>query len=557
MHPSCASTSGFRPQLRRPLLVVAGLLLGAATASPGAPQQTGEEQPRAFGETIEISAVSVLLRARDAEGRPVSIASGDLEVFEDEAPRRVLALEPLEAAPGAGGSGGAAVPEGEVGPEAAARRPEVFLYVDPMLAGRSVIGEAIERLDPWLDELCAVGAVTLVVANPDPVVVIEAGSDPESIRRELQRLKKKSPARGEVERIRWEYRRERPIGSSQIRWTIQRYATEEAMMLGDRRRRLATWLVTRSRPERPKLLMTVSGAYDSDLGDYYLAGLRDSGSAEAQSEANLLQADLARLAQGPLDETLGNDLAAAGWVVFPVVPIDAGYGEFKTASAGGHDVWRAMAAGSTASSGSSPFLFTHPIAGWRTLSAPTGGEVVTSDRGMADLMAGLGNLWLLTYERVDPTPGHSYRLDVRSRRPGVEVLAPRWRSESTPAELSLLRALAALESGQPAGDLGFEVAALRVKPGASREELAVTVEVAGLAGAAVAAAESEPQWVVSVVSRDEDDNLAHRVQLVRGAADPLRIDLRLPASSRALGIAIEEFGTGSWGARSVEVSRSR
>lgn len=111
--------------------------------------------------------------------------------------------------------------------------------------------------------------------------------------------------------------------------------------------------------------------------------------------------------------------------------------------------------------------------------------------------------------------------------------------------------MAALESGEPAGDFTFEVSEVRTSPGAAPGELRATIRVAGLRALDPTRDPAASRWIVTIASRDEKGAFSSRQSEVPGDSATLAVELRLPDSTAALGIAIEEISTGSWGARPV------
>jgi len=59
------------------------------------------------------------------------------------------------------------------------------------------------------------------------------------------------------------------------------------------------------------------------------------------------------------------------------------------------------------------------------------------------------------------------------------------------------------------------------------------------------------------VTRSEDGSLEFRSQPVESPAEPLRVELRVPDSTTALGLSVEEIATGAWGAEAVWLTLPR
>lgn len=204
------------------------LSLGAALAQ--------EPARGPFTEQVEVRVRSAIVSITDASGRPVARPprAEDLIVREDGRPLTVIAVEPLR-----GGTVERAPSPGP--PEATPSRPAAptppgnglpqYLYVDPAgLWRRSpfFVAQAIERN---LDALLRVGPLEVVLADPEPRILLLSSSDPARVRASLATISKASAPDHSIFENRWQTRRdiEQAMGAAEVKMIIRMSVQQEIL----------------------------------------------------------------------------------------------------------------------------------------------------------------------------------------------------------------------------------------------------------------------------------------------------------------------------------------
>jgi hypothetical protein len=174
----------------------------AVVSGAGSDIQPISDEPVARGE-VEVTAVEVLVRALDDDGRPVTnLDTGDLQVTEDGNAVPVLGVESLlpaaqAAQPATGGRSPAATAAAP-----ARRNVPVSVYVEGRLAGTKDIVPAINALEAEAEWLTSLGPVDIVVADRTVDTILDAGTDPEAVRGALEEVMSQQFFGHSVERIR-------------------------------------------------------------------------------------------------------------------------------------------------------------------------------------------------------------------------------------------------------------------------------------------------------------------------------------------------------------------
>lgn len=480
MIPSAPSRSHPAATLRHPLTYVMLALWSVALVPPGAEAQGGpakhnppEKRPDDQGSYIarlDVVAVKLLVRLPKHEdsGSKSQMAASDLVVFENDQERRVLDLQVLSELSKEAPQNSAPGPAATV-----AYSPVRFaFYVDVPFASHRALQSTYIALERWLDDIAALGTIELIVANPRPVERLSATRDARAVRKVMRDLRNESSARSEVERVRSGVLRG---GVPDSRRQVLRYlAAEESRFLRERAIHLAQWAAQDVHRGEVRILFLISGAFDADPADFYLARLAPD--PDDLSDRARLAADLAELRQTRLYGSLARDLGALGWAVFPIVSSEVGFSSIGSAAENGHSRWLAFARGASPSLNMSPFMFTDPLGAWQEMARVTGGTVLSSARLVADSLRNLGGLAVLTYERTGEPVGRAFSVEVRSRVTGKRLPASLWRAEGTPEELAALRGIQQLATNDSIGELKLNARMLDSQPAADGSR---TITVAG------------------------------------------------------------------------------
>lgn len=506
-------------------------------------------------ESLEIRVVTIPVRVELAKGSSdAPLRADEVVVREGEEARRVVSLVPLARA--AGPAPEAPAPARVAAREASTERPaRIAIYVDVPMTDSRRLAAALRRLAGQSDELVAAGAVEVVLADPAPETVLAPTRDARGLRAALRELSGRGAAASVVERIRRSVL-SGEAGVARHRDLLRARAAEEVRAVAERRLRLALWAASKPSFGRPRFLFLVSGVYDSDPTGFYLARLEGGDSSggsgrtivrESATDAMLLEKDLQALRQGGRETDLGSDLAALGWMTFPVTYSDLGFDTLGGAEEPGHSRFVAMGRGASSQGGLAAFLFSDPLAGWSTVAAPTGGEVLASDKALRDAVRNLGGLYLLSFERVGAPRSEVRPLEVESLRPGAELRTLSRIGEATPEGLAALATGALLAGGEPERDLPLEILSARWREDAERVlRLELGVDVAELRSAVGPGLGRELRLTLALPA----DGGALDVRQLRLAAPPgaprwhFSLSVRVTPAADRVALRLEDLATG-------------
>lgn len=545
--PRATSRAASRPGSWRALVVA---LLLAPAAATGDAAGAGD-------------AVELWLEARDARGRPTTIAAGDLELYEAGRPVEILALAP--------------------GPQAP---PRITLYFDAVLAGPGTYRRGADALAAAADELTGLGEVEVVIADPEPRSVLVTG-DGLALAERLGWLGASDRGRQALVTLRQRTLRSlrpragpSPPAAAEAAELVRRAIDEELEIVAGQQQHLLAW-AAEARGDGPRVLVLVADGYDLDPTAFYRQHL----TAEA---AELVAGEPAtwRFERG-LEET-ARALAASGWTVLPLVagasaiaverpeeiierpsPADPPRsGIFPGVVRRPHVTIGGGKKGQEAAEDDlPPASLVEPQEPLKRLAAASGGEVLGSADGLRQLIPRLAGRYALVYRSSLAAGAEPRPLELRSRRPGVELRARRWVSRSTPPPMVAAR-LRRLLAGDDQLDGGFDVAAVwRVTAAqeaageALEGELEARLSVAELAAAEVTGLERADLRVTigwqradgSVETRHEIE----RGQDLRALADwRYSTSLAVPADAGELAVLIENLADGRWGGALAAIVRA-
>ncbi len=542
--------------------VVGGAFLALLLVGVGAHAEAQTDQVRLSVEIL------------DSRGQvPDDLGTGDLEIREGD---NLLPLSGLK-------------------PSAAPAR--VVIYLDPALSSSGTLKRAASGLAGLSRQLIDLGEVEIVMATDVPELQL-ASRDEFVIQETLSRSALTDSGERRILEIRQRVLRELRLtappstapGPEEIADIVSAGIEEEIELIRERQNQLIHWASEprhEESPDRegPALLIWVVDGFDLDPVGFYLQAL------EAQAtRAVLPRVSRLETLDGPT-RRLAQTMAALGWTVMPVAITATG------ADAAGLEYAPIEVDADRGGATSAPGITVRPgqLFGRRNdeeeaLSAPaaslleprapltlfaeaSGGEVITTDLALRDVVNRLSGRFELTYRSSLALDIGAERLDVRAKRSGLTVRASRWISPGIPdhvAEVRLGRLLAGIED-----DGGFDVAAV-LKLGDETAEAADS-------GQADATAELETRLELRELATASDDGprrdldqAVFRVTLAvagtgrepRLAREVVRAEnlgqleewrynssLDLPADATEVAVLIEDLTSGRWGGRRATVVR--
>jgi len=543
----------------------------AGGSETGSGERPISDEPVA-SEKIEVTAVTVLVRAQAGRGRPVTdLAVEDLAVSEDGHAVPVLALEPLtqlrttpgEALPPAPAAPANTLPTRKIVP--------VAIYVERQLSGATDIAPALADLAERADWLTGLGPVDIAVADQGVEVVLAGANDPAVVRASLEELSS-SPYHGHViERIRTDYLRyireypdraltreggeiESSTPNNLLRvktMTAARSAIfQEDAVLRMTMARMNDWAL--SLPATgPRLLIVVGAGFDEDPVDFYMRFLEQ----KDPSFAAAARAEFLRYNQATRVDAVGHELAAAGWLVVPVATRIAGSQRTAAEFSGGETFQSFLTdgVGDGAYIRDVEFMLMDPLGAQQHLAGPSGGKVVMGGRGLDRLIAESTGWYRLTYQVARAPDGAMHEVAVTSNRPDTEVRSTGVVVSGTSEGRSALRLRKLLEDPAEAGELPVRLAVSDPRPAEQQKviaDLTVTVDFQPIALLFVADAERVLRFSVAVRGDATEPYIHHRLGTAAGALGGMYFEMPIEWSKEdpaEVAVVVEDLGSGAWG----------
>jgi hypothetical protein len=529
-------------------------------------------------ERVEVTAVSVLVRTRDAKGRPVTdLSAADLTVTEDDRPVPILGVEPLPQSRVI--EGDPLAPTGAVTEEAPPTRKivPVAIYVERGLAGTDDLVPALSALAERAEWLTSLGPVDIVVADESVEPYLEGADDAAEVRDALAALAALPSNRHAIERIRTEYVRyireypERgrardggeavsaaPSNILRVRtMTVARSAIfEEDALLTGTMARMNDWALGLP-SSGPRLLFLVGTGFDEDPIDFYLYFLQ----SKDPSFAAAARAEFLRYNQATRVDSVGRELAAAGWMVVPVATRVAG--RMRTAAEfGGGERFQAFLTDSQEEGAylrDVDFMLLDPLGSQRHLSEPSGGKVVIGGRGLDELINESSGWYRLTYQ-VDRAPdGAMHKVAVIANRPDVEVESTGVVVSGTSEGRAAMRLRVLLEDPSAKGELPVRLAVGEARSGDEGSIMAgltVTVDFGPISPLFEESGRRVLRFSVGVRAGTGVPSISHQLATAVGAIAGMRYEIPIQWTKKDLSqvvVIVEDLGSGAWGGEVVEL----
>jgi len=555
------------------LITTVGLVMPAwpAAAAPQTPALTPTPVPGApagvFSGAVQVTSVSVLIRATDAAGRPVTdLRSDEVEVREDGVPADEVGIEPLVPK---GRAVAVAAPHASRGTEPAAAPPaaitipstKVTVYLQADLLNREQLSWAIKGLRNEADKLVTLGPMNLVVADPDPTLEASEIKTTEGIDEALDRLKEHSHLYSVIERIRRDFRRNAADMPASIKRHLALQSTsEELRRVGDSVERLRSWNSKQKR-EGGRVLVLASSGFELDPWAYYSAFLDPQSRDRSATEDQRVQ--LANQWQAVSQELVGN-----GWTVLGFSGGMPAMDAMTAAETSGHERFASFvdknnpnpAGSTTAEQGTTVSYALDPL---RQAARDSGGEVAVSPAQLAGDLTAMESAYVLSYTMSRPPDSGVHHLQVTIRRAGVSVLAPTVTRAVSPHTSDRERVRALLSGHGDRGEVPFEVEVTDVT-GSRRKGYSGRLVVTGHLGQVlpVLLSSKTPRMEVSVGV----DTGTREPFVSQGEPMPLRLadqqgtwiyesPIQWPAGAKAVAVVVSETTTDTWGGGVAELGQ--
>ncbi|HKI03609.1 MAG TPA: VWA domain-containing protein [Thermoanaerobaculia bacterium] len=424
------------------LALLAAVFLTAQTPVPDAP-------PPAAAPPAAVP-VEIYVQALDSKGESprTPLQPGDFTVLEDSQPRPVVSVTPLP-------------------------QPwRIVIYVDRVLTGSRTLRAAAGSLAERASELAALGTVELVVAEPQPRVVLAPTQSVRAIDEALSKLWLSNEGRDDVRVLRQRFREEKGIEGVEPQDRIAEAVEAETRIVRRQQDALAEWLVAQ-KGGGPRALFLVTDGFDADPAKFYR---KEAAAPEPPSSEGTLE---------KVALETSRTAAALGWTAFPLPVGDASLPDLRrvqrrstpqvpiggSIKLGGKKVEQAPPLPS--------FLAPNEPLTW--LAEATGGELVLQSQSVGTVLSHLRSRFAIRYEAAREMDGRPHAVELRTSRPDVILRARRWDVEGIPEAVAAARARRLLEGEEDGA--GIEISA-RVQPdeGGQKGTLDLRVETPDVQG---------------------------------------------------------------------------
>ncbi len=527
-------------------------------------------------EVVEVTAVTILVIARDAKGRPVTdLDADDLSLTEDGRVMPVLELEAVQSLQPPVEQAAAPAAPTPVASLPTKRIVPVAIYVERNLAGPADIAPALAAVAERAEWLTGLGPVDVVVADQGIETVLKGGVDAAQVREILENLAEMGVRAHGIERIRTEYLRENRIypdrGSeregeveatqrddsnitrAKAMTSARQAIFQEDALLRKTMERMNDWAL--SLPATgPRVLVTIGLGFDEDPSDFYIPFLeKQAPNMAAPARAEFLDYNQATRVDG-----VGRELAAAGWLVVPLATRTLGSPSFGAEYSGG-DRFQAFLTDGGGYLTSVDYMLLDPLGSQEHLAAPSGGRVVMGGKGLDKLIAEANGWYRLTYQVARAPDGAYHDVAVASKRPGVEVRGTGVVVSGTSEGRAAMRSRQLLADSQDRGELPVKLTLSTPRSGEGKSmvaDLTVTVDFGPVAPLFREHGRRALRFSVVVRSGESESEVAHQLATVDGAVGGFLFEAPLEWTKTApseVAIVVEDLGSGAWGGNVLEL----
>jgi hypothetical protein len=561
------------------LLAAGGLVLpagahGAVDPPPGtvaADENVAGDERQAGGGLIDVTAVATTLIAFDKNGSPiVDLRPEELMVLEDGQPVRLLALEP-----GLGPGNSLAETdsiESASEPTAASVPPSrpwrVVVYVSTELAGRFVLRELCHRTAAEATRLTNLGQVDVVLADPSPTLVTEAGRRPDEVRDALEFVAKDASGMTTVERIRNSFTQEFKPGVGFDRRISMTQASPQAFALQARAAvhrertvirgeldRMVAWMQSQP-PAARGLLVWMTGGFDLNPADFYIPLVEQIDSGLAVT----LRSDYAMLSLEDDVRRMVEVALSYGWTVLPVNLSRTRfiYGA-EVDGAGKVQHHQGVSAGAI-STQQGDFRQVAPSFPLQIIARSTGGEYVANEDQLRTVLDHIHGAYALTYQVERPVDGRLHRLEIRCTRPGVRLRGRLYAASGSLRGVSATRAQRLLAGEKVAGRLEMTAAIQnigRASKGQNIGDLVVTADLGDLRPTLSPVNLGEMRITVVVEITHRSPFIHHQeIAIDWSTTDDIwhfGTGISWPKNASRLAVVVEELVSSTWGASVISL----
>jgi hypothetical protein len=527
-----------------------------------------EPQSAPYVEKVEVRVRSVLVFITDAKGKPLAEtpAPSQLRLLENGAPMEILSVEkarrPAGEAPKTGEPAVASATGAPASPGAGAFIPQ-YLYVDTSSLQMRSVPRISKVLVKNLPALLANGPLEIVVADPQPRVLVRSTMDAATLRAAIESL----PGAAAGKERMYDVRKETMIqmmngesanssavnGSSRV--DLRAAIRQELALTEDFLRRLDTWAGTMPY-DRASVVYLCSDGFDSDVTEVYRGILLGTHDPQDAQKAMQLQLEFGR---------------EAAEVTAKAADVLAGRGATAVLLAfGGSEADFAMSSANLDKLNSSAIhrpssavvvsYYARPFEPLLETANRTGGRVVSVETKLPQAIDEVGDSYLVTFRSQAPADGKTHPLEITSATSALLVRAPRAVLTATLADAAVGQAVRALSSSESAGTLPVHAEILDAEDaqkGRRKGHLEVSTDLALIAEALDTLGPGRVRVTVAVevtkgkpFTQSEEADLDHSGQ---GAIWSYEANITWPPEATRVAVTIEELKTGAHGSAVAEL----
>jgi hypothetical protein len=506
---------------------------------------------------------SVLVFITDPNGRPLASVPGiaDLRATENGVPVEIVALEPLRV-------GGPANPidisvSASTGGQLPTARIPHYVYIDTTALNMRSLPIVSKVLAENLDSFLETGPLAIIVADPQPEVIVPETGDKDRLLKVLRTLpsiasgkeRLLSVRRDSLREIREVSNRRGTTAASQgVRMRVRMAVTEEIALLKASFSRLEAWAADRS-DSRPGVLYLCNDGFDADPVEVYRNSMSAQDS-EARREMDQLSAEFS----GEVAKMLARATGTLGGKGLTTVPIALGGVVAEFAGSASNFEVRGGAALRRPTDSAPLFFYERPLEPLGLLADATGGEVVSGANRLPTTLEHVAGAYLLTFRVRAVADGRPHPFAVSAVHSNLAVRAPAFLLTGTPSARSIHRAVRVLERSESPGDVPVKAAlgGASSMPGGRYGGL---LRIAASFGASRAAIEdlSIVRIRLSIAVGISGSEPFTTSQEVDWRADTYSwlyaVPLTWPADAQQVAVLVEEVSTGLAGSAVVPISK--
>jgi hypothetical protein len=305
-----------------------------------------------------------------------------------------------------------------------------------------------------LGAILANGPLEIIVADPEPKVLLASTSNEAALRGLLQRLPSVAVGKQRIYDARKDAVNQmlnsqtnpgNTVAMTAYRVDARAAIREEMALIQDSLRRLDNWSATLPY-DRAAIVYLCNDGFDNDLTEVYRSILMESTLPEDHQRALQLQQEFGRDAAN-FTVKAANVLAGRGatTVVLAFGGVDA---DFANSAANIHKMSSAAIRRPLGSAVTN--YFARPNEPLLAVADKTGGRVVTAENKLPEAIDEVGGAYLVSFRSHAPSDGAPHPLEITAAVSGLKVRAPRSVLAATTQAASAGKAVRALSAPPPA-----------------------------------------------------------------------------------------------------------